>query len=49
MDANKASRPAMAKDLTAMRVLLAALVLLAGAGTSSVEAGFRSPESFQRS
>jgi hypothetical protein len=54
MDANKASRPAMMKVLAVMRVLLtnlvplAYLVLLAGAGVSPVEAGFRSPESLVR-
>jgi hypothetical protein len=58
MDANKASRPAMAKVfamaltaiLTAMRVPPASLVLLAGlvVGISPVEAGFRSPESLVR-
>jgi hypothetical protein len=54
MDANKASRPAMTKVLAVMRVLLtnlvplACLVLLTSAGISTVEAGFRSPESLVR-
>jgi hypothetical protein len=43
MDANKASWLVMT-----MRILLTGLVVLAGAGISPVEAGFRSPESLVR-
>ncbi len=44
MDANKASWQAMAE----VRAIIAGLVLLAGLGISTAEAGFRSPESLVR-
>jgi hypothetical protein len=48
MDANKASWRAMAKIRAAIQVPLAGLVLVAGLGISTLEAGFRSPESLVR-
>jgi len=48
MDANKASWQAMARIRAMILVRFAGLVLLAGLGTSTAEAGFRSPESLVR-
>jgi hypothetical protein len=52
MDANKANwrviATIFAKDLASIVVPLAGFVMLAGAGISIVEAGFRSPESLVR-
>jgi hypothetical protein len=48
MDANKVNRPAMTKALATKLAPLAGIILLAGLGMSSAEAGFRSPESLVR-
>jgi hypothetical protein len=48
MDANKASWQAMAEVRAMILVRFAGLVLLAGLGISTAEAGFRSPESLVR-
>ena len=48
MAANKASSRATARVRTAILVPLACLVLLAGPGVPTVQAGFRSPESLVR-
>jgi hypothetical protein len=48
MDANKANRRVIATIRAWILVPLAGLVVLAGAGTSIAEAGFRSPESLVR-
>lgn len=48
MEANKASSRATARVWATILVRLACLVLLAGPGVPTVEAGFRSPESLVR-